>query len=95
MDIPLILRHSSCLRDHHERDDRDVDDRDVDDRDGGVDGDGELLMMMRTSETQVCLFLSGRLCLHTFRSTHTFTLHKHSHVVTNIYIRSTQTFTYM
>ena len=46
MDIPLILRHSSCLRDHHERDDRDVDDRD-----GGVDvdGDGELLMMMRTN----------------------------------------------
>ena len=53
MDIPLILRHSSCLRDHHERDDRDVDDRDVDDRDGGVDvngdGDGKLLMMMRTN----------------------------------------------
>ena len=58
MEIPLILRHSSCLRDHHERDDRDVDDRDVDDRyvddrDGGVDvngdGDGKLLMMMRTN----------------------------------------------
>ena len=53
VDIPLILRHSSCLRDHHERDDRDVDDRDVDDRDGGVDvngdGDGKLLMMMRTN----------------------------------------------
>ena len=51
MDIPLILRHSSCLRDHHERDDRDVYDRDGDDRDGGVDVDvdvdGELLVMMR------------------------------------------------
>ena len=84
MDIPLILRHSSCLRDHHERDDRDVDDRDVDDRyvddrDGGVgvddDGDGELLMMMRTSETQVCLFLSDKL----------FVVHIHSHC-TNIHM---------
>ena len=72
MDIPLILRHSSCLRDHHERDDRDVDDRDVDDRD--VD-DGELLMMMRTSETQVCLFLSDKL----------FVVHIHSHC-TNIHM---------
>ena len=58
MDIPLILRHSSCLRDHHERDDRDVDDRDVDDRDGGVDDDEDKL------DTGVPIFVWQALSAH-------------------------------